>query len=145
MPHPSQQVFDPVRRRYVALTPEETVRQQVIHYLHDTLSYPLELMQVEGSISLNGMTRRCDIVIFSPQLQPLLIVECKQPSVPINQRVLDQASRYNLVLHVPLLYLTNARQHLVLHVDPIAQRLTQLPSLPPWPSLLQQYASSSPH
>lgn len=131
----SEEVFDPVRKRLVALTPEEGVRQQVIHYLHDHLAYPLELMCVEGSISLNGMQRRCDIVVFSKTLVPVMIVECKRPNVTINQSVLDQASRYNMVLRVPYLYLTNGRQHIVLKVDAEHATLTQLPTLPTWQEL----------
>ena len=125
-----QEVLDIVRRRWVALTPEEWVRQQVVHRLHYLLGYPLELMQVEGSISLNGMTRRCDIVVYDSCVHPMMIVECKQESVPITQKVIDQACRYNLVLDVPYLLLTNGRQELCCRVDRQAQRLIQLPEVP---------------
>ena len=123
-------VLDIVRNRYVALTPEEWVRQQVIHKLHYTHGYPLELMQVEGAITLNGMTRRCDIVVYDRQAHPWMIVECKQESVAITQKVLDQACRYNIVLQVPYLCLTNGRQQLVCHVDFDQKRLGILPDLP---------------
>ena len=72
-----REVFDIVRNRFVALTPEEWVRQHAIHYLHYELGYPLELMQVEGAITLNGMTRRCDIVVYDALVRPYIIVECK--------------------------------------------------------------------
>ena len=130
-----REVFDIVRRRYVALTPEEWVRQQVIHYLHERLHYPLELMQVEAAISLNGLTRRCDIVVYNRAVKPVMIVECKQPEVNITQRVADQACRYNLTLQVPLLYLTNGRQHWVGRVLADEQRMEALSSLPTWESL----------
>mgnify|MGYP004444610145 CR=1 FL=1 len=120
------EVLDIVRKRYVALTPEEWVRQHVIHALHHTLGYPLELMQVEGAITLNGMTRRCDIVVYDKRVQPWMIVECKQPEVPITQKVLDQACRYNRVLQVPYLYLTNGLNHLVLKDN------SPVPQLPLW-------------
>lgn len=127
-----REVLDPVRRRFVALTPEEWVRQSLIAYLHHSLGYPLELMNVEGAISLNGLSRRCDIVIYNTQLQPVMIVECKKPQVPINQKVLDQASRYNLVLHVPFLLLSNGSQNLILQVDWSRQQLVRLQHIPSW-------------
>lgn len=132
------EVFDIVRRRYVACTPEEWVRQQMIHYMHFVLNYPLELMQVEGAITLNGMSRRCDLVVYRKgkgTLIPVMIAECKQPSVAINQKVLDQASRYNLVLKVPLLFLTNGPQQLCVKVDFVTKRLVQMPGLPTWEEL----------
>lgn len=126
------EVFDPVRRRRVALTPEEWVRQQTITMLHEVYGYPLELMQVEAAITLNGLTKRCDLVVYDHEVKPLMIVECKKESVPLTQKVIDQACRYNLVLHVPYLLLTNGRQHLCLHVDHARQSLTATP-IPPYP------------
>lgn len=124
------EVFDIVRGRYVALTPEEWVRQNVIHNLHHSLGYPLELIQVEGAITLNGMTRRCDIVVYDAHVRPLIIVECKQENVPLTQKVLDQASRYNLVLHVPYLLLTNGPQSIICNVDFDQKKLQILKTLP---------------
>lgn len=125
-----REVLDPVRRRWVALTPEEEVRQHTIHMLHEGYGYPLELMQVEGAITVNGQSRRCDIVVFDTGGHPHIIVECKRPDVPINQRVCDQACRYNTVLHVPLLLLTNGRQRVVIEIDYLHGILRQLPDLP---------------
>ena len=125
-----REVLDLVRRRWVALTPEEWVRQQTIRLLHDRYGYPLELMQVEGTISVNGMTRRCDIVVYNSTGTPTMIVECKQPDVPITQKVCDQACRYNTVLQVPLLLLTNGRQQLVIEIDYLGHTLRQLPEVP---------------
>lgn len=122
-------VLDIVRRRYVALTPEEYVRQHVIHALHYQLGYPLEILQVEGAITLNGMTKRCDIVVYDREVKPLMIVECKRPDVPINQKVLDQANRYNRLLRVPYIYLTNGLQHILLRDG------RPIPQLPPWQEL----------
>ena len=82
-----QEIFDVVRNRFVALTPEEWVRQHVIHQLHYEQGYPLELLQVEGTITLNGMTRRCDIVVYDSDVRPLAIVECKKETVPLTQKV----------------------------------------------------------
>jgi len=127
-----QEVLDIVRGRYVALTPEEWVRQQVIHHLHFVLGYPLELMQVEGAITLNGMTRRCDIVIYDRNTHPVMIVECKKATVPLTQKVLDQVCRYNLVLKVPYLVITNGKQQICCHLNVTDKCLNYLSKLPSW-------------
>lgn len=88
-------------------------------------------MQVEGAITLNGQTKRCDVVVYDSKLSPWMIVECKQENVPLTQRVADQASRYNLVLQVPYLLLTNGRQQLCLQVDWERSQLRQV-ALPQW-------------
>ena len=119
-------VFDPVRRRRVRLTPEEAVRQQTIRELHELCGYPLELMQVEAAITLNGLTKRCDIVVYDHNVRPWMIVECKKESIHLTQKVVDQACRYNLVLQVPYLLLTNGRERVCLHVDLENQRLDQV-------------------
>lgn len=125
-----REVLDPVRRRWVALTPEEWVRQQTIRLLHVRYGYPLELMQVEGAITLNGLTRRCDIVVYGPDGAPLIIVECKEPNVKLTQKVCDQASRYNTVLRVPYLVLVNGQSIIVLKVDLDTGGLVQLTDIP---------------
>ena len=125
-----REVFDIVRNRFVALTPEEWVRQHFILYLHQQLLYPLELMQVEGSISLNGMSKRCDIVVYDSNVCPLIIVECKKETVPLTQKVIDQACRYNLVLQVPFLCLTNGTQQICCQVDFENKQLLPIPELP---------------
>lgn len=125
-----REVFDMVRNRFVALTPEEWVRQHFIQYLHSELLYPFELMQVEGAITLNGMTRRCDIVVYDQDVKPFIIVECKKETVPLTQKVLDQACRYNLVLQVPYLCLTNGAQQICCQVDFAEKRLISIPELP---------------
>lgn len=126
-----REVFDPVRRRWVALTPEEWVRQCTLQRLHDEGGYPMEVMQVEGAITLNGMTRRCDIVVYQDG-QPWMIVECKKSEIPLTQKVCDQACRYNTVLRVPFLLLTNGKQDVIVEVDFEKEWLRQLSSLPPW-------------
>ena len=125
-----REVFDMVHNRFVALTPEEWVRQHFIQYLHEVLLYPIELMQVEGAISLNGMTRRCDIVVYDEEVKPLIIVECKKETVPLSQKVIDQACRYNLVLQVPFLCITNGKQQLCCKVDFAKKCLNTISELP---------------
>ncbi|MEG0518590.1 MAG: type I restriction enzyme HsdR N-terminal domain-containing protein [Bacteroidales bacterium] len=100
-------VFDPLRRKRVALTPEEAVRQYFIEWLHKERNYPLTLMTSEYSIKLNKMTYRCDLVAFNKALEPQLIVECKAPDIPLTKEVMEQIMRYNRVLRVKNLIITN--------------------------------------
>ena len=100
-------VFDPLRKKHVALTPEEQVRQHFIHWLHAAKGYPLQLMASEYTIKLGNKSFRCDIVVFDRDLNPQIIVECKAPQVKLSNAVLQQAFGYNLVLKVPHLIITN--------------------------------------
>lgn len=102
-------VFDPLRRQYVALTPEEQVRQKMLHFLVETRKMPAGLIAVEYSIKVNNMPKRCDVVIFNNLGEPQMIVECKAETVPITEKVLDQAIRYYSGLKVKYLTLTNGK------------------------------------
>jgi hypothetical protein len=104
------QIFDPLRRKFVALTPEEWVRQNIIQHLL-ALSFPLGLMAAEHPITFNGLQKRCDIVVFNRQAEPNLIVECKAPQVAITQKVFDQIAIYNMKLHVSYLIVSNGLRH----------------------------------
>ena len=106
-----QTVLDPLRRKYVALTPEEWVRQHFVHYLLSEKGVPAELTANEVPITLNSLSRRCDTVVYNRQLRPLAIVEYKAPSVAITQRVFEQIARYNMVLAVPFLLVSNGLRH----------------------------------
>jgi type I site-specific restriction endonuclease len=114
----------------VLLTPEEWVRQHVLHYLHHEKGVPLGLMAVEQGIKLNGMQRRCDIVIYNTDGQPVMIVECKAPTVNITQDVFDQIARYNLVLKVGYLLVTNGIQHISSHINHDTSSYYFLPDIP---------------
>ena len=87
-------VFDPLRRRWVALTPEEEVRQKMLYLLVEHLQVPAGLVAVEYSLKVNGLDKRADAVVFGTDGVPLMIVECKAPSVELTPAVLDQALRY---------------------------------------------------
>ena len=129
------EIFDMARKKYVALTPEEWVRQHVLHYLHFCKNYPLELIQVEGSITLNGLAKRFDIAAYSKAIKPLLLVECKQTSVPISQKTFDQASRYNIVLDVPYLLISNGLQHFCFSIDKTENKFVYHSEIPSWDEL----------
>lgn len=100
-------IFDIIRKKFVILTPEEWVRQHVIHYLVESKNYPVALIAVEREIDLYGLRRRFDVVAFDRKGKPWLIIECKAPSVQLDQKVFDQAFRYNITLTAPYVAITN--------------------------------------
>ena len=101
------QVFDPIRKKYVKLTPEEEVRQHVIKVLTRCWGYPETHLAVEYGFKYNKRQYRADIVVFNRALQPRLLVECKAPDVHLTAEVIDQVVRYNYVLDVPYILITN--------------------------------------
>lgn len=110
----SKQIFDSVRRRFVALTPEEWVRQNLIQFMVEVYQYPLSLMAVEKIVKVNGLSQRADVVVYNRDGSPWLIAECKAPSVTISQDTFLQAARYNFSLNVSFLLLTNGHEHFCL-------------------------------
>ena len=111
------QVFDQVRKKYLVLTPEEWVRQHFIHYLNQEKNYPLGLMGVEKMVKYNGMQTRADIVLYTTEGKPNMIVECKAPNVKITQDAFNQIAKYNFKLKVKYLVLTNGIQHFCCQMD----------------------------
>ena len=106
------QVFDRIRKKYVALTPEERVRQHLIWYLIEELKYPEGLIKLEHSFVVNNNAVRSDVVVFSRDGIPLLLAECKAPSIKIGNDTLHQAGRYNIVTRTKNLLVTNGLTHL---------------------------------
>ena len=100
-------IFDIIRKRYIALTPEEWVRQHFVSYLISYKGYPLGLIGNEISLRLNGQNRRCDTVIYDIYGSPLMIIEYKAPHITLNQEVFDQVIRYNIALKVKYLVVSN--------------------------------------
>ena len=107
----SKFIFDEVRKKYIKLTPEEWVRQNLVHFLNKHKKYPLSLMAIEYALKYNGMKKRADIVCFKRDGMPLVIIECKASSVKINQKVFEQIARYNFDMQVPLLMVSNGLEH----------------------------------
>ena len=101
-------IFDGVRKKWVHLTPEEWVRQNIIAYLLNKLEYPISLLAIEKEITLNDLKRRCDIVVYSNSI-PWMIIECKEPETPLNEKVLTQILNYNISLQVRYLIITNGK------------------------------------
>jgi len=125
-----KEIFDEVRKRWVTLTPEEWVRQNVVRWLQEEKKYVASLMALEKQIKVNGLLRRCDVVCHNANAEPLLIVECKAPDVRITQDVFDQAARYNRVIAAKYFLLTNGRQHFCCEMDTENQQWKFLKELP---------------
>jgi len=104
-------LFDDIRKKHILLTPEEWVRQHFVQYLINQKGYPKSLIKLEGGLKLHGKARRTDIVVFNKEGERILLIECKAPSVSIDQKVFDQVARYNMVHKVALLAVSNGLQH----------------------------------
>ena len=127
------EIYDPLRRRWGALTPEEWVRQHFVHFLVEYRGYPAALMANETCIRLNGLSRRCDSVAFSRSLKPLAVVEYKAPSVAVTQKVFDQIARYNIVIGAPCLIVSNGLHHYCCRFDGNSYRF--VPDIPSYAEL----------
>ncbi len=113
--HP--RIFDILRRRYVAFTPEEWVRQSFVHYLTEHLDYPATLLANEIELEVGLKKLRADSVLYNQKLQPRMIIEYKAPSIPITKKVFDQISAYNLLLHADYLVVSNGMEHYCCKMD----------------------------
>ncbi|MDR1757445.1 MAG: type I restriction enzyme HsdR N-terminal domain-containing protein [Bacteroidales bacterium] len=105
------EIFDPVRKKWVRLTPEEQVRQYLIYRLIEEKEISISRIAVERKIEINGMTRRYDLVVFDREGKPQIVIECKAPHVKITQEVVEQAGNYNGYLHAPILGVSNGEEH----------------------------------
>lgn len=108
-----QKIFDPLRKKEVALTPEERVRQWVIGVLTQQLAVPVHMMMSEAGFKLGEKQFRADVLIYDRKAAPLAVVECKRPEVELTREVLDQVIRYNMVLNVPYIFITNGTRTLI--------------------------------
>ena len=112
-----RQIFDFLRRRYVSLTPEEWVRQHFVHFLIEQKGYPKGLLANEVELRVGDKKLRCDSLLYNKALQPQMIIEYKAPHIEITQRVFDQITVYNFLLHVDYLIVSNGRQHYCCRMD----------------------------
>lgn len=128
-------IFDIIRRRYVALTPEEWVRQHFVHFLIAYKGYPPELMANEVLLNLNGTKKRCDTVLYKKDLSARMIIEYKAPHIEITQNVFNQITRYNIVLKVDYLIVSNGISHYCCKMDYTGQSYVFLKDIPAYGSL----------
>ena len=132
-----KQIFDVIRRKYVTLTPEEWVRQHFVHYLIEHLGYPQDLLANEVEVTLNGTSKRCDTVLFDRYLQARMIVEYKANDVLITQKVFNQIMRYNMVLRVEYLVVSNGIDHYCCKMDYLNNSYQFLQNIPKYSEIAE--------
>ncbi|MEI6866689.1 type I restriction enzyme HsdR N-terminal domain-containing protein [Flavicella sp.] len=123
-------IFDNLRKKYIVLTPEEWVRQHYVSYLINEKKYPESIIAIEKQLTINGLKKRTDILIFNKNGLPDIIVECKAPSVKITQSTFDQIARYNLKLNAKYLVVTNGLSHFYCQIDKKKEVYTFLKDIP---------------
>ena len=131
----SWSIWDRLRERWVALTPEEWVRQHFVHYLTEHKGYPSELLANEIQLRIGDKHLRCDTVLYDTTMRPRMIMEYKAPSIPLSQKVLDQISVYNLLLKVDYLVMSNGMQHICCRMDYEHQKYVFLQEIPDYQNL----------
>lgn len=130
-------IYDPLRKKYIVLTPEEWVRQHFINFLSQHKAYPIELMANEVLLRLNSTSKRCDTVVYNKYLTPIAIIEYKAPHIKITQEVFEQIYRYNIVLRVKYLIVSNGMQHFCCKIDYTQNTSTFLPDIPSYQDMLK--------
>ena len=127
-----KQIFDPVRKKFIALTPEEWVRQHFLNFLIHEKKYPSGLISLEKGLKYNSLAKRTDILIHDLKGSPVMLIECKAFSVKISQKVFDQAATYNLSLGVKYLILTNGITHFCCSLDHEKKQYHFHEGIPEW-------------
>lgn len=128
-------IFDILRRKYVALTPEEWVRQHFVHYLLDNKGYPATLLANEVSLRVGDKNLRADTVLYDRELHPRMVIEYKAPSIRLSQQVIDQANHYNMLLHVEYLVISNGMEHHCYKMSGDRREYLALPDIPDYSDL----------
>ena len=128
-------IFDFLRRKYVALTPEEWVRQHFTHYLVEHKGYPKGLLGNEIELQIGDKRLRCDSILYNKVAQPQMIIEYKAPTVPLQQKVFDQISAYNLLLRVDYLLISNGMEHYCCKMDYEHRKYIFLQDIPDYEKL----------
>ena len=123
-------IFDVIRKKFVVLQPEEWVRQHTIQMLIQDKHYPASLINVEKLLTVNDINKRYDIVVFTPEGEIAILVECKSPKIPITQEVFDQIARYNMALKASYLMVTNGLRHIYCQMDYEKEKYTFLQGIP---------------
>lgn len=123
-------IFDPIRRKYLVLTPEEWVRQHFLQYLISEKGFPKGLLKIEGGIPGAQRAGRYDALFLNRSGKPLLLIECKAPGIKITKETFFQIARYNTQFQVPYLAVTNGLEHFFLQIDLVNKNLNSLEDLP---------------
>jgi hypothetical protein len=130
-----KKLFDPIRKKWIVITPEELVRQLLLLYLMEEKDFPKNKINIEKQVLVNGQPKRFDILVYGEATQPILLVECKAPNVPINEAVLDQIASYNIVLKVNYLVMTNGMDNFCCKVDYEKETFEMLSEIPNFKNL----------
>ena len=130
------EVWDPLRKKYVCLTPEERVRQWCIGMLAQTMKIPMHMMMSEIGFKLGGKQYRADILVYDRNARPLMVVECKRPDVKLDAKVADQAIRYNMVLDVTYIMVSNGNSTFLM--KKADGRFAICTSVPTWEQMLEE-------
>ena len=125
-------IFDPIRKKYLVLTPEEWVRQHVIHLLVHQLHFSKNLLKQEGGLKYHELDKRSDILIYTTTGKPYFLIECKAPEVPISTKTIEQVTRYNKVLSAPYFAVTNGLKTYCFEVQAngLAKQMNGFPTVP---------------
>ncbi len=132
----SVRVFCVIRKKQLMLTPEEWVRQHLIHFLIDHLNVPIGLIASEMSLNINGHSRRCDVVVFNRNGNPVFLMECKAPEIVLGEQVVHQIAHYNFSLGTDFLLITNGKQHRILQLDREKGEIKSLEEFPDFSGLI---------
>jgi hypothetical protein len=130
-----RQIFDFLRRKWVALTPEEWVRQHFTHYLVEHKGYPQALLANEVELRIGEKRLRCDTLLYNKELRPRMIIEYKAPTIQIQQKTFDQISVYNLLLKVDYLVVSNGLRHYCCKMDYERQSYQFLEDIPDYETI----------
>jgi hypothetical protein len=127
-----------VRKKKLLVTPEEWVRQHIIHYLIHFLKIPEGVIASEYGIKVNNQTRRCDVLVFDLNKNPIILIECKAPQIVLNENVVDQIVQYDSILSVEYLWISNGIQHYLFQKNKESNSYSQIKDLPAWCFLNQK-------
>jgi hypothetical protein len=128
-------IFDPFRNKNVILTPEEWVRQNILRYLTEEKKFPPSLISIEAGVRVNRLARRYDALVYDRMGKPLLLVECKAPSIQIIQGTFDQVAAYNMPIKAGYLLVTNGLKHYCCKMNPNATEYSFLQDIPSFEAL----------
>jgi len=123
-------IFDVVRKKFVVLQPEEWVRQHTLQYLIEQKKYPKSLINVEKQLTINNLKKRTDIIVFKPNGDLNILIECKAPSIPLTQTTFNQIAIYNLKLNANYLMVTNGLQHYYCQINQQKEKYNFLTEIP---------------
>lgn len=132
------EVFDIIRKKYVRFTPEEYVRQSFVHFLIEQKHFPLSLMSTETPLKLFNTVKRSDITLYTLSGKPLVLVECKAPTIKITKEVFNQISRYNITLKAAYLIVTNGINHFCIKQNPETLKYEFLKDIPDYSSIIEK-------